>query len=95
MRARRTLSNVAEHVAVAMARELTADNKVSAPSKSPHSNGAEKGVIMRGDKVVYIPGSAPDLEYLESKYGQIESVNRYEEGDSPGVVKVVIMNFND
>lgn len=81
--------------AVALAGELTAD-KVSAPPKSLRTNVAEDGVILRGDKVVCIPRSAPDLEYLESKYGQVGSVNRYQEqGDSPGLVKVVIMNFND
>lgn len=54
------------------------------------------GVVLRGDKVVYIPGGAPDLEHLESKYGEIGSINHYvEKTGSPGLIKLVIMNFND
>ncbi len=95
MRSDCTLSNVAQHVAVTLARELTA-GEVSSPPQSLDSKGGEEGVVLRGDKVVYIPGSVPDLEHLESKYGRVGAMNQYEEqGNSPGLVKVVIMNFND
>lgn len=90
------LPNAARHIASTMARKLSADTKGS-PSGHPLTKGSEnQGLVLQGDKVVYIPGFAPDLEHLESKYGRVGSINHYaEEPNSPGLIKLVIMNFND
>ncbi len=96
MQGSNALPNTAQHVAAALAKELTAGT-VGLPVGSARANAAEQhGVVLRGDKVVYIPGFAPDLEHLESKYGEVGSINHYQEHpDSHGLIKLVIMNFND
>lgn len=47
-------------------------------------------------EVVSTEPSLPNLKYAQPKYKSLESVLKYVEGDDDkGVIKLVIMNFND
>ncbi len=89
-------TKTARYVAAALANELTGGTAVAPTASASAKSMEQHGVVLRGDKVVYIPGFAPDLEHLESKYGEVGAINHYQEQPgSPGLIKLVIMNFND
>ncbi len=96
MQARTVFPKAAGYVAAALARELTTPTGAS-PAGSHRPRGAEDvEVVLRGGKTVSIPGWAPDLEHLEAKYREVGAINHYvEQPNAPGLIKLVIMNFND